>query len=183
MPKTLTPPLSRDDVAGLRAGEQVLVTGTVYTARDAAHRRLLDLVGEGGEPPFDLEGAVIYYTGPTPACHGRPVGAAGPTTSSRMDRFTPDLLARGVRAMIGKGDRGDEVARALAEHGAVYLAAVGGAGALLGKCIVAAEVVAYPELGPEAIHRFEVRELPAVVAIDARGGNIYAEGRERFRRR
>jgi fumarate hydratase subunit beta len=139
---------------------------------------------ERGESlPVELEGAVIYYTGPTPASPGRATGSAGPTTSSRVDRYTPQLLARGLRAVIGKGDRSQEIAAALQENGAVYLAAVGGAGALLAERIVSAEIVAWPELGTEAIHRFQVEEFPAIVVMDAHGGNLYATGRSRYRRR
>jgi fumarate hydratase subunit beta len=178
----ITPPLSEADARALEAGDEVLITGTIYTARDAAHRRLVDLLDAGGEPPFGLEGQVIYYVGPTPASPGRPVGSAGPTTSTRMDPFTPRVLAEGVRAVIGKGDRSAEVAEALAEHGAVYLAATGGAGALLAERIKSAEVVAWPELGTEAVHRFEVEDFPAIVVMDARGGDLYRSGREKYRR-
>lgn len=179
--RVLEPPINSEDVAALKAGEQVVITGVIYTARDAAHRRLVELVDKGRELPVDLDGQVIYYTGPTPASPGRATGSAGPTTSSRMDRYTPRLLAAsGVKVLIGKGDRSDEVVRSLTEHKAVYLAAVGGAGALLAEKIVSAEVAAWPELGTEAIHRLEVREFPAVVAIDASGRNIYRMGREAF---
>jgi fumarate hydratase subunit beta len=178
----LTPPLAEADVLGLHAGDRVLISGTIYTARDAAHRKLVTLIEKDEDMPLELEGQLIYYTGPTPASRGRASGAAGPTTSSRMDRFTPALLARGVRAVMGKGERSKEVAAALREFGAVYLAAIGGAGALLAERILKAEVVAYPELGTEAIHRLEVIDFPAIVAIDCHGGDIYIDGRARFRR-
>ena len=180
--RTISPPLSEEEARSLEAGTRVLITGTVYTARDAAHRRLVELLERGGEPPFGLAGQIIYYVGPTPASPGRATGSAGPTTSSRVDRFTPALLARGVRAVIGKGDRSPEVAAALGEFGAVYLAAVGGAGALLAEKIRSSEVVAWPELGTEAVHRFEVVDFPAIVVMDAHGGNLYESGRRRFRR-
>lgn len=182
MPISLTAPLSLEKTRSLVAGDKVLITGTIYTARDAAHRRLIELIEKGGELPFELTGQIIYYVGPTPASPGRATGSAGPTTSSRVDRYTPQLLARGLRAVIGKGDRSPEVARALQAHGAVYLAAVGGAGALLAERIRVAEVVAWPELGTEAIHRFEVSDFPAIVVLDAQGGNLYASGRKKYRR-
>ncbi|MBE0429067.1 MAG: fumarate hydratase C-terminal domain-containing protein [Thermoleophilia bacterium] len=180
---TLTPPLSGHDVRELSVGDPVLITGVIYTARDAAHQRLIELIERGEDLPVDLAGQIIYYTGPTPAQPGMATGSAGPTTSSRMDRFTPPLLAAtGVRAMIGKGERSEEVSRSLGEHDAVYLVAVGGAGALLAEKIEAAEPAAWPELGTEAIFRLEVREFPAIVAIDTRGGNLYSAGRARYRR-
>lgn len=178
----LTPPLAPEDVKPLRAGDRVSITGVMYTARDAAHRKIVELIDAGRELPFDLNGQVIYYVGPTPASPGRSTGSAGPTTASRVDVYTPRILARGVRALIGKGDRSPEVAAALRENGAVYLAAVGGAGALLAGHILAAEPLAWPELGPEAVYRLEVRDFPAVVVIDTEGGNLYETGRARYRR-
>lgn len=178
----LQPPLAEDDVIGLHAGDRVSISGTIFTARDAAHQRLIACIEAGEKLPLELEGQLIYYTGPTPACAGRATGAAGPTTSSRMDRFTPALLAHGVRAVMGKGERSEAVILALKKYGAVYLAAFGGAGALLGQRIVKSEAVAYPELGTEAIHRFEVNDFPAVVAIDSQGGNIYQRGRTEYGR-
>jgi fumarate hydratase subunit beta len=182
MAVALTPPLAEADVAGLRAGDRVLISGTIFTARDAAHKQLIACIEAGEDLPMELEGQLIYYTGPTPACFDRATGAAGPTTSSRMDRYTPALLSRGVRAVMGKGERSEEVAAALKEYGAVYLAAFGGAGALLGERIINSEIVAYPELGPEAIHCMEVRGFPAIVAIDCRGGNVYLTGRRHYQR-
>ncbi len=180
MALTLIPPLTAADVLGLRAGDRVQITGTIYTARDAAHQRLVALVEQGEELPVDLDGQVIYYTGPTPPSPGRATGAAGPTTSARMDRFTPTILSLGVRAVMGKGERGEDVAAALRDHSAVYLAALGGAGALLARRIVSAEVVAYPELGTEAIFRLQVSDFPAIVAMDSHGGDIFSEGRARY---
>ena len=183
MPVTLTPPLKRSDLEGLRAGDPVLISGTIYTARDAAHRRLVELIERGAQLPVDLAGQVIYYTGPTPSPPGMPTGSAGPTTSSRMDRYTPALLeASGAKVLIGKGERSPEVAVSLRQQGAVYLAAVGGAGALLAEKITAAEPIAWPELGTEAMFRFEVSGFPAIVVMDLHGGNLYEEGRERYRR-
>lgn len=181
--RQLTPPLSDADIASLKAGDPVALSGVIYTARDAAHRRLDALIDAGEELPVDLRGQVIYYTGPTPASPGKATGSAGPTTSSRMDQYTPRLLAgAGVKALIGKGDRSEAVVRALVENGAIYLAAVGGAGALLARTIVKAEVAAWPELGTEAIHRLEVRDFPATVAIDASGSSIYQAGRQQYRK-
>ncbi len=179
----LKPPLLVGDVTSLRAGDEVLITGVIYTARDAAHRRLAELIEHRRDLPLELEGQVIYYTGPTPPSPGRPTGSAGPTTSSRMDPFTPAILSRGVRALIGKGERSQTVVEALQSHGAVYLAAVGGAGALLAETVIAAEPVAYRELGPEAIYRFRVKDFPAVVVNDAHGGDLFRSGRDRYRRR
>ncbi len=180
MPVILEPPLSAEEVGALKAGDRVLLRGIIYTARDAAHGRLVALLEEGKQPPVDLVGQVIYYTGPTPPSPGRPTGAAGPTTSIRMDRYTPAILSLGVRAVMGKGERGEEMAEALSEHGAVYLAALGGAGALLARSIVSAEQVAYPDLGTEAIHRLEVKDFPAIVAMDSHGGDLFREGRKRY---
>ena len=181
MAVTLRPPLTAEDTRALTTGDRVLITGTIYTARDAAHSRLAALIERGEELPVELEGQIIYYVGPTPASPGRAVGSAGPTTSSRMDAYTPALLSRGVRVLIGKGERSPEVAGAIRDSGAVYLAAVGGAGALLAERVTAAEPVAYPELGPEAIYRFDVEDFPAIVVLDARGGDLYRDGRERYR--
>ncbi|HJN16860.1 MAG TPA: FumA C-terminus/TtdB family hydratase beta subunit [Armatimonadota bacterium] len=170
----LQAPLGADEACELRAGQRVLISGTVFTARDAAHARLIAMV-ESGEPlPVDLDGAIIYYCGPTPAPPGRVIGSAGPTTSSRMDAYAPALHAMGVRATIGKGPRSDELQQALVEHGAVYLAAVGGAGALLGETISECEVVAFPELGPEAIRKLTVEDFPAIVAYDSVGDSAFA---------
>lgn len=167
--------LTKEKTAELRAGDRVLLSGTIYTARDAAHKRLFALLDAGEPLPFELEGAVIYYAGPTPAQQGMAVGSCGPTTSSRMDPFAPRLLDLGLRAMIGKGQRSDAVCEAIARNGAVYFAAVGGAGALIAKSIVSAEVIAFEELGPESVKRMVLDSLPLTVAIDAVGGNLYRQ--------
>lgn len=166
----------------LRAGDRVLLSGTVYTARDAAHQRLCALLDRGETLPFDLRGAVIYYAGPTPGQKGMAVGACGPTTSGRMDPFAPRLLDLGLAGMIGKGDRSLEVQRAIVRNGAVYFAAVGGAGALIARHILSAEVIAFPELGCESVKKMEVRDFPLTVAIDPQGRDLYQTGREEYRR-
>ncbi|MFH1613524.1 MAG: Fe-S-containing hydro-lyase [Planctomycetota bacterium] len=177
--KKLAAPLSEADVRQLRTGDEVLISGVVYAARDMAHKRLCGAIEKGEAVPIELEGAIIYFTGPSPARPGRVIGAAGPTTSSRMDAFSPTLVSRGLQAMIGKGYRNDEVREALKKYGAVHLATIGGAGALLSKCIVSAKVVAYEELGAEAIRRLEVVDFPTIVAYDSWGGSIYERGDER----
>ncbi len=169
----LSTPLEDEDVLGLESGDKVILSGTIYGARDMAHKKLLQDLDQGLEPPFPLQGAVIYYVGPTPAPPGRVIGSAGPTTSSRMDSYAPRLHALGVKATIGKGRRGEEVRRALTEHKAVYLGATGGAGALLSQCIKKARVLAYQDLGPEAIRELEVEDFPLMVVNDTRGGEIY----------
>jgi fumarate hydratase subunit beta len=180
MPIHLNTPLSAQDAAGLRAGDIVLFTGTVYSARDAAHKKLIALLDEGKPLPFPVDGSVIYYMGPSPARPGTPIGAAGPTTSYRMDAYAPRLIELGSRGMIGKGKRSDEVIEAMKRCGAVYFGAVGGAGALLSKCIKSCEVLAWPELGAEALCRLEVVDFPAVVVIDSLGGNLYELGPRRY---
>ena len=172
-PIRLEPPLSEDDVRGLKAGQEVLISGVVYSARDMAHKRLCAAIESGEQLPFELDGAVIYFLGPTPARPGQVIGAAGPTTSSRMDAFSPTLIEHGLRAMIGKGYRGREVRDALNKYGAVHFAAIGGAGALLSKKIVSAEVVAYEDLGTEAIRKLQLKDFPAVVAYDSHGSSVY----------
>lgn len=174
MPKQVTTPLDNATVAGLRAGDVVLLTGQVYTARDAAHKRLMELIEAGKDLPFELEGQVIYYCGPSPAPPGRPIGAAGPTTACRMDPFAPELHRLGLKGTIGKGNRSAEVRTALTHYEAVYFVGVGGAGALLADCVKSAEVIAYEDLGPEAIRRLEVVELPVIVGYDAHGGTAFA---------
>ena len=176
----LTAPMSREQARKLRTGDTILFTGTIYTARDAAHKRLVELLAEGKPLPFDVEGAVIYYAGPTPGQKGHPVGACGPTTSYRMDAYAPDMIAAGETVMIGKGKRGDNVVAAMKEHGAIYCAAIGGAGALLAHCIKEAEVIAYEDLGPEAIRRMKVVDFPCTVVIDSEGTNLYKTGREEY---
>ncbi len=175
-------PLDEAMVMQLKAGDAVLISGIVYTARDAAHKRLIAALDKGEELPFDPKRQTIYYVGPSPAPPGRAVGSAGPTTSYRMDSFAPRLMAVGLRAMIGKGSRSQSVKDAIKKYKAVYLAATGGAGALIGKCIKKAEPVAYADLGPEAIIRLEVEDLPAIVVNDIHGGDAYLEGKARYER-
>lgn len=171
----LTTPLTDADVEPLVSGDVVYITGTIYTARDAAHKRLIETLDAGKALPFDLKGALIYYVGPSPAPPGRPIGSAGPTTSYRMDTFAPRLHSLGLKGTIGKGKRSDEVKAALAEHKAVYLGATGGAGALLSQRITAAKVIAYEELGPEAIRELTVKDFPLLVINDCHGGELYVK--------
>lgn len=176
----ITAPLSQETARSLKAGDSCLISGVIYTARDAAHKRLCELVAQGKELPLDLQDAVIYFVGPTPAKEGQAIGSAGPTTSYRMDAYSPTLIARGQTGMIGKGKRGPEVVAAMKEHGAVYFGAIGGCGALLSNCIKKAEVIAYEDLGAEAIRRLEVEDFPAIVIIDAEGNNLYETGRAAY---
>lgn len=180
MPKTITAPLDPETARALRAGDSVLLTGTVYTARDAAHKRLCELAHRGEPMPFPMEGAVIYYVGPTPARPGQPIGSAGPTTSYRMDAYAPTLLHLGQLGMIGKGLRGPEVIEAMKEAGAVYFGAIGGAGALLARCVKAAGLVCWEDLGAEAVRRLTVENLPLTVVIDSLGNNLYETGRAAY---
>lgn len=166
-------PVNKEDIRTLKAGDYVYLTGTVYTARDAAHKRMQEALDAGKEFPFDLAGNAIYYMGPSPAREGRPIGSAGPTTASRMDKYTPQLLDLGLGAMIGKGKRSQAVLDAIVRNGSVYFAAVGGAGALLSKRILSSEVIAYEDLGTEAIRRLEVEDFPVVVVVDCQGNNLY----------
>lgn len=178
----LSLPIVGDDARILRAGDRVLLSGVLYTGRDVAHRRLVELLDRGGALPFDPSGQVIYYVGPCPAAPGRVIGSAGPTTSGRMDAYAPRLLDAGLRGMIGKGPRSRAVIEAMTRNGAVYFAAIGGAGALLARAIKEAEVVAFGELGPEAIYRLRVEDFPVTVAVDSTGTDLYAIGREPYRR-
>ena len=173
----ITAPLSREAARTLRAGDSCLISGVIYTARDAAHKRLCELAAEGKELPLDMKDAIIYFVGPTPAKPGQAIGSAGPTTSYRMDAYSPTLIREGLTGMIGKGKRGPEVVAAMKEYGAVYFGAIGGCGALLSKCIKKAEIVAYEDLGAEAIRRLEVEDFPAIVIIDSQGNNLYESGR------
>ena len=173
MDRYINAPISEEDAKSLEAGDYVYITGTIYTARDAAHKRMYEAALQGQKLPIDPKGITIYYLGPSPARENQVIGSAGPTTSSRMDRYTPTMLSLGMKGMIGKGKRSPEVIDAIKEHGAVYFAAVGGAGALLSKCIKKAEVVAYDDLGTEAIRRLEVEKLPVIVVIDRYGNNLY----------
>jgi fumarate hydratase subunit beta len=179
-PIRLTAPFDRETARTLKSGDSVLLSGVIYTARDAAHKRLCELVAAGKELPLDMQGATIYYVGPTPAKEGQPIGSAGPTTSYRMDAYSPTLIAQGETGMIGKGKRGPEVIAAMKEHGAVYFGAIGGCGALLSKCVKKAEVIAYEDLGAEAIRRLEVEDLPVTVIIDSEGNNLYEAGRKAY---
>jgi fumarate hydratase subunit beta len=174
-------PVSDDVIEKLRAGDKVFITGTLLTGRDAAHKKLIDLIKEGKQLPVDIKGQLIYYVGPTPARPGKPIGSAGPTTSYRMDSYAPTLHALGLKGTIGKGSRSKEVKEALKKNKAVYLAAVGGAGALISKSIEGSEVMAYPELGPEAIIRLKVKDFPCIVINDMYGGDLYEEGKKKYR--
>ena len=173
MDRYVNVPLSEEDARSLKAGDYVYLTGTIYTARDAAHKRMQETLDRGEELPLKMENNVIYYMGPSPAREGRPIGSAGPTTASRMDKYAPRLLDLGLKGMIGKGKRSKEVVDAIVRNGAVYFAAVGGAGALLSKSITSAEVIAYDDLGTEAIRKLTVRNFPVIVVIDAQGNNLY----------
>lgn len=173
MEKYIRAPLSAEIVQTLNAGDYVYITGTIYTARDAAHQRMYEALQKGETLPIDIENQIIYYLGPSPAREGRVIGSAGPTTSSRMDKYTPTLLDLGLKGMIGKGKRSEEVIASIIKNSSVYFAAVGGAGALLSKCIKKSEVIAYDDLGTEAIRRLEVENLPVIVVIDQKGNNLY----------
>jgi len=181
-PIRLTPPLSDEDVERLKIGDRVLIRGVIYTGRDAAHKRLFNLLKEGKDLPFDIRGQIIYYVGPTPAKPGQVFGSAGPTTSYRMDAYSPTLIEKGLKGMIGKGMRSDAVKEAMKKYKAVYFAATGGAGALLAKRVKKAQVVAYEELGPEAIRKVEVEDLPVIVVNDVKGNDLYIEGEKKYRR-
>lgn len=173
MEKHIRLPLTPEDIAALQAGDYVYLTGELYTARDAAHKRMKETLDAGGSLPFDIAGQTVYYMGPSPARPGRVIGSAGPTTSGRMDKYTPQLLDLGMRGMVGKGKRSPEVIAAMQKNKAVYFAAAGGAGALLSKCIKKAETIAYADLGTEAIRRLTVEDFPVIVAVDSEGGNLY----------
>jgi fumarate hydratase subunit beta len=180
--KQLTTPLDQKQLSELNAGDMVLLNGIIYTARDAAHKRFALSLQEKKELPVDLRGQILYYTGPSPAPPGKVIGSAGPTTSSRMDKYTPAIIeATGLGGMIGKGNRSSSVVDAIVKYGCVYFAATGGAGALLSKHITAAEVICYPELGPEAVFKLTVRDFPLITAIDSRGKNIYVEGPKTYK--
>ena len=176
----VTAPMSRDQARQLKSGDSVLLSGVIYTARDAAHKRLCELVEQGKELPLDVKDSIIYFVGPTPAKPGQVIGSAGPTTSYRMDAYSPTMIEQGQTGMIGKGKRSPEVIAAMKEHGAVYFGAIGGCGALLSKCIKKAEVIAYDDLGAEAIRRLEVEDFPVIVIIDSEGNNLYETGRAAY---
>lgn len=173
MDKYINVPFSGEEARSLRAGDYVYLTGTIYTARDAAHKRMAEALAEGKRLPLSMENNVIYYMGPSPAREGRPIGSAGPTTASRMDKYAPDLLDLGLKGMVGKGKRSQQVKDAIVRNGAVYFAAVGGAGALLSRSILASEVIAYDDLGTEAIRKLEVKNFPVIVVIDSEGNDLY----------
>ena len=178
--KNITTPLDENTARGLRAGDNVLISGVIYTGRDAAHKKLLAMLDKGEPLPMELKDQIIYFVGPCPAPPGRPIGSAGPTTSYRMDAYSPILIKEGETGMIGKGKRNDEVVAAMKEYGAVYFAAIGGAGALLSSCIKSAEIVCYEDLGAEAVRRLTVEDLPVVAVIDSEGNNLYVNGRAEY---
>ena len=182
MDRHITAPINKETARSLHAGDYVYITGTMYTARDAAHKRMYEILQKGGELPVDWKDQVIYYMGPSPAREGRPIGSAGPTTASRMGKYAPQLLDLGLGAMVGKGKRSQAVIDAIVRNGSVYFAAVGGAGALLSKCITSAEVVAYDDLGTEAIRKLTVENFPAIVVIDSEGNNLYETAIKEYRK-
>ena len=173
-------PLTQEKVKGLKAGDNVLINGVIYTGRDAAHKKMVEAMEKGDDLPFTMKDQIIYFVGPAPAKEGQVIGSAGPTTSGRMDAYSPKLIAEGLTGMIGKGLRSQEVIEAMKEHGAVYFGAIGGAGALIAKRIVSAEVIAYPELGPEAVRRLVVKDFPVIVIIDHEGNNLYEIGKAKY---
>ena len=182
-PKRISVPLTDQTIMNLHAGDNILISGVIYTARDAAHKKMIELLEKKETLPFPLAGQIIYYVGPTPAKPGRVIGSAGPTTSGRMDAYTPPLLEKGLKAVIGKGSRNGATVKAIKDNQCIYLAATGGAGALLARTIQEAEIVAYPELGPEAIRRLVVEDFPATVINDAYGNDLYAQGRRQYENR
>lgn len=182
MNKNISAPISDEDAKGLRAGDYVYITGTIYTARDAAHKRMSEALAAGKTLPIDMKNNIIYYMGPSPAREGRPIGSAGPTTASRMDKYAPSLLDLGLKGMIGKGKRTQQVKDAIVRNGAVYFAAVGGAGALLSQRIKKSEVIAYEDLGTEAIRKLEVEDFPVIVVIDSKGNNLYETAIKKYSR-
>lgn len=181
MDRHIEAPFDKEFAKELKSGDYVYITGTIYTARDAAHKRMYEALEQGVELPFDVKGQIIYYMGPSPARQGRSIGSAGPTTSSRMDKYTPSLLDLGLQGMIGKGKRTNEVIEAIIRNGAVYFAAVGGAGALLSKSIVSTETIAYDDLGTEAIRKLQVVNFPVIVVIDSEGNNLYETASKNYR--
>lgn len=182
MERHIQAPLNKEDIKDLRAGDYVYITGTIYTARDAAHKRMQETLERGESLPLEMEGNLIYYMGPSPAREGRPIGSAGPTTASRMDRYVPELLDLGLGGMIGKGKRSKEVVDAIVRNSSIYFAAVGGAGALLSQRIKNAEVIAYEDLGTEAIRRLEVEDFPVIVVVDTEGNNLYETAIEKYKK-
>lgn len=179
--RILHAPFSDDIIRTLKAGDMIYISGIIYTARDAAHKRMFEMLEKGEDMPFDFDGQVVYYAGPAPAKPGRPIGSVGPTTGGRMDAYSPALIAQGLKVMIGKGTRNDDVINAIVKHTGVYFAAIGGAAALMARCVAKSEVVAFDDLGTEAIRRLEVEELPVVVAVDCEGNDVYKQAIEKFR--
>lgn len=182
MDRYINAPISDEDAKSLKSGDYVYITGTIYTARDAAHKRMYEALAEGKELPIDLAHNIIYYMGPSPAREGRPIGSAGPTTASRMDKYAPSFLDLGLKGMIGKGKRNDKVHEAIVRNGAVYFAAVGGAGAILSQRILSSEVIAYDDLGTEAIRKLEVKDFPVIVVIDSEGNDLYESAIKEYAR-
>ena len=182
MQKKITSPFSDKTIADLKAGDQVLISGVMYVGRDSAHKRLVEAMNKGDKLPFDVKGQVIYYMGPSPTKPGKVIGSAGPTTSGRMDAYTPRMLEAGLKGMVGKGLRTKDVKEAIKKYKGVYLASVGGAAALIAKSIVKSEIIAYEELGPEALLRIEVKDFPAIVINDMYGGDLYEEGKAKYRK-
>lgn len=180
MEKRIVTPLTEEKVLGLKAGDSILLSGTIYTARDAAHKRLIELINEGEKLPFNIEEEIIYYVGPSPAKPGEVIGSAGPTTSYRMDPYTPTLLDLGLKGMIGKGSRSEEVIESIKRNKSIYFGAIGGAAALIGKSVTDSKIIAYEDLGAEAIRKIEVKDLPLIVVIDAEGNNLYEIGQEAY---
>jgi len=178
----VTTPLNEEVISKWRSGDKILISGIIYTGRDAAHKRLVELIDKGESLPFDVKGQIIYFVGPTPARPGRAVGSAGPTTSYRMDAYSPRLIEKGLKGMIGKGSRSKEVIEAMMKHKCVYMTAVGGAGALISRCIKSSEIIAYDDLGPEAIRKMEVENLPVIVVNDTSGNDLYQEGIKKYRK-
>lgn len=178
--RILSAPFTDEIIQSLNAGDMVYISGTVYTARDAAHKRLCEMLQRGEQMPFDFEGQAVYYAGPAPAKPGKPIGSVGPTTGGRMDAYSPILIEKGLKVMIGKGTRNAEVIEAMKTHTGVYFAAIGGAAALMAKCVESAEIIAFEELGTEAVRKLQVKELPVVVATDCKGNDIYKSGRNQF---
>ncbi len=178
----VTTPLNEEVISKWRSGDKILISGIIYTGRDAAHKRLVELIDKGESLPFDVKGQIIYFVGPTPARPGRAVGSAGPTTSYRMDAYSPRLIEKGLKGMIGKGSRSKEVIEAMMKHRCVYMTAVGGAGALISRCIKSSEIIAYDDLGPEAIRKMKVENFPVIVVNDTSGNDLYQEGIKKYRK-
>lgn len=176
----LEAPFTNEKIKSLKAGDMVYISGIIYTGRDAAHKRLFEMIGKGEKKPFDFEGQVIFYAGPCPAKPGKPIGSVGPTTGGRMDAYSPVLIEHGLKVMIGKGSRSEAVIDSIKKHSGIYFAAIGGSAALMARCVESAEVIAFEELGTEAIRKLEVKELPVIVAIDTKGNDSYAVGRKKY---